>query len=137
MRRARERKWRSHSRRSTGTAPASGFTRVPFASASPGAEQPLLASELLGYALGRLMSEVLLGRAGEAALDRYESLRRPAAQEVLALAGRLTEAATLRRTWQRVVRNFALSSLAAMPWFRRRLALNLSGIARRSALPAD
>ncbi|MCL7465534.1 phage tail tube protein [Phaeovulum sp. NW3] len=32
-----------------GTPPASGFTRIPFASATLGAEQPLLASELLGY----------------------------------------------------------------------------------------
>jgi hypothetical protein len=32
-----------------GTPPASGFTRIPFASTSLGAEQPLLASELLGY----------------------------------------------------------------------------------------
>ena len=32
-----------------GTAPASGFMQMPFASASLGAEQPLLASELLGY----------------------------------------------------------------------------------------
>jgi hypothetical protein len=32
-----------------GTPPASGFTKMPFASATLGAEQPLLASELLGY----------------------------------------------------------------------------------------
>lgn len=32
-----------------GTPPASGFTRMPFASATLGAEQPLLNSELLGY----------------------------------------------------------------------------------------
>ena len=32
-----------------GTAPASGYTRVPFASTSLGAQQPLLSSELLGY----------------------------------------------------------------------------------------
>jgi hypothetical protein len=32
-----------------GTAPATGYTRVPFASAALGAEQPLLANELLGY----------------------------------------------------------------------------------------
>ncbi len=32
-----------------GIAPASGFMQMPFASASLGAEQPLLASELLGY----------------------------------------------------------------------------------------
>jgi hypothetical protein len=32
-----------------GTPPASGFTRMPFASTTLGAEQPLLTSELLGY----------------------------------------------------------------------------------------
>ena len=32
-----------------GTPPASGFTRMPFASTSLGAEQPLLGSELLGF----------------------------------------------------------------------------------------
>jgi len=32
-----------------GTAPASGYFQMPFASASLGAEQPLLSSELLGY----------------------------------------------------------------------------------------
>jgi hypothetical protein len=32
-----------------GTPPASGFTRMPFARTTLGAEQPLLASELLGY----------------------------------------------------------------------------------------
>jgi len=32
-----------------GTAPASGFFRMPFASATLGSEQPLLNSELLGY----------------------------------------------------------------------------------------
>ena len=32
-----------------GTAPASGYMQMPFASASLGAEQPLLGSELLGY----------------------------------------------------------------------------------------
>ncbi len=32
-----------------GTPPVSGFTRMPFASTSLGAEQPLISSELLGY----------------------------------------------------------------------------------------
>jgi hypothetical protein len=32
-----------------GTAPAGGYTRLPFASTSLGAQQPLLSSELLGY----------------------------------------------------------------------------------------
>ena len=32
-----------------GTPPASGYTRMPFASTSLGSEQPLISSELLGY----------------------------------------------------------------------------------------
>ena len=32
-----------------GTPPVSGYTRMPFASTTLGAEQPLLNSELLGY----------------------------------------------------------------------------------------
>jgi hypothetical protein len=32
-----------------GTPPVGGFTKMPFASTSLGAEQPLLTSELLGY----------------------------------------------------------------------------------------
>ena len=32
-----------------GTPPVGGFTKMPFASTSLGAEQPLLNSELLGY----------------------------------------------------------------------------------------
>ena len=32
-----------------GTPPASGYFKMPFASATLGAEQPLLESELLGY----------------------------------------------------------------------------------------
>lgn len=32
-----------------GTPPVSGFTKMPFASTTLGAEQPLLNSELLGY----------------------------------------------------------------------------------------
>ena len=32
-----------------GTPPASGYTRLPFASTTLGSEQPLITSELLGY----------------------------------------------------------------------------------------
>ena len=46
-----------------GTAPAIGFTRMPFASTTLGSEQPLLNSELLGYGrdplgvVGRLLAD--------------------------------------------------------------------------------
>jgi len=37
-----------------GTPPAGGFVRIPFASATLGADQPLLSNELLGYGRGRI-----------------------------------------------------------------------------------
>jgi hypothetical protein len=43
-----------------------------------------------------LLNEVISGRRDDAALDRYEALRRPTAEEVLALAGRLTTLAMVR-----------------------------------------
>jgi 2-polyprenyl-6-methoxyphenol hydroxylase-like FAD-dependent oxidoreductase len=102
---------------------------------SPAGGQGMNTGIVDAVVLGRLLSDVLLGRAGEATLNRYEMLRRPAAAKVLALTGRMTKAATLRGAWQRRLRNAVLSLLASLPWFRSRLALNLSGIARRSALP--
>ena len=104
---------------------------------SPAGGQGMNTGLVDAYTLGCLLSDVVLGHAAEASLDRYETLRRPAAAKVLALAGRLTEAATLRTKWKRQLRNFGLSMLAGIPSFRTRLALNLSGIARRAAAPVD
>lgn len=104
---------------------------------SPAGGQGMNTGMVDAYALGCLLSDVILGRAAEASLDRYEALRRPAAAEVLALAGRLTEAATLRAVWKRRIRNAVLGMAARFPAFRDRLALNLSGIARRAAVPAE
>ncbi|MCB1372587.1 MAG: FAD-dependent monooxygenase [Rhodobacteraceae bacterium] len=104
---------------------------------SPAGGQGMNTGMMDAYALGCLLSDVILGHATEASLDRYEALRRPAAAEVLALAGRLTEAATLRAVWKRRVRNAVLGVAARFPAFHDRLALNLSGIARRAAVPAE
>jgi 2-polyprenyl-6-methoxyphenol hydroxylase-like FAD-dependent oxidoreductase len=104
---------------------------------SPAGGQGMNTGIVDAVVIGRLLSEVLLGRAGEVTLNRYEILRRPAAAKVLSLTGRMTKAATLRGTWQRRLRNLLLSVLARLPWFRKGLALNLSGIARRSAVPTD
>jgi len=100
---------------------------------SPAGGQGMNTGLVDAYTLGRLLSEVILGKSDEASLDQYETLRRPAAAKVLSLAGRLTEAATFHAPWKRRLRNFVLSTVARMPSFRTRLALNLSGIARRSA----
>lgn len=100
---------------------------------SPAGGQGMNTGLVDAVTLGTLMAAVLGGRADERTLDRYEALRRPAAAKVLDLAGRLTAAATLGAPWKRRLRNLALSAAARLPAFRRRLALNLSGIARRSA----
>lgn len=74
-----------------------------------------------------------LGRAlegDEAALDAYGAERRPIAQQVIALAHRLTRLATVPPA-RRLLRNALLSLLALCPPFRRRLAWQLSGLAYR------
>lgn len=83
--------------------------------------------------LGRLLPEVLSGRQPESFLDRYETLRRPAAKQVLALSGRLTAAAMITGYLPRQLRNFAFRIIGCIPPLRQKLELNLSGIARRSA----
>lgn len=77
----------------------------------------------------------------ETLLDDYGAMRRPAAVAVLALAGRLTKLALVRGRAPRTLRNLLLRTLGRMPWFRRKLAMQLSGLARRefaevSGLPA-
>jgi 2-polyprenyl-6-methoxyphenol hydroxylase-like FAD-dependent oxidoreductase len=83
--------------------------------------------------LGRLLADVLHGRRGDEALDFYGDLRRPAAQQVLRLSGRLTAMATMKRAPQRMLRNIGLRIVDALPIARRRIAMNLSGLARRAA----
>lgn len=84
--------------------------------------------------LGRLLAETLSGRSPDSALDRYEALRRPAAQQVLKLAGRLTGMATVRSAPRRFLRNLALTLMDRLPPARRRLEMNLSGLSRRAAV---
>ena len=57
-----------------GTAPAGGYTRVPFASTSLGAQQPLLSSELLGY--GRDPLRTGQGRGDRRRRRRHADRRR-------------------------------------------------------------
>jgi 2-polyprenyl-6-methoxyphenol hydroxylase-like FAD-dependent oxidoreductase len=100
---------------------------------SPAGGQGMNTGLVDAYTLGSLLANVLSGRASEQALDQYEALRRPAAAKVLELAGALTSAATVASPWKRRMRNLALSLVSKLPVFRERLALNLSGISRRSA----
>jgi len=87
--------------------------------------------------LGQLLADVIRGKRPESELDRYEQLRRPAAAEVLALAGRLTALATLRGGFRRTMRNAVFSMLDRIGPVKHRLLLNLSGLGRRhlSRLP--
>jgi 2-polyprenyl-6-methoxyphenol hydroxylase-like FAD-dependent oxidoreductase len=80
--------------------------------------------------LGRLLADVIDGRRPEAALDDYVHLRRPAAAEVIALASRLTGLATTRGFVRRTVRNLLLSAMNCLRPATRKLAMNLSGLAR-------
>jgi len=83
--------------------------------------------------LGGLLADVVTGRRDQRMLDQYESLRRPAAKQVLGLAGRLTHMATMKRAPQRLLRNMLLRIVNRLPAARRRLELGLSGLSRRSA----
>ena len=83
--------------------------------------------------LGRLLADVVRGAAPDSHLDQYEALRRPAAQQVLNLVGRMTGMATMTNPLQRRLRNAWLRLLNALPPARRRFAMNLSGLARRAA----
>jgi 2-polyprenyl-6-methoxyphenol hydroxylase-like FAD-dependent oxidoreductase len=80
--------------------------------------------------LGQLLSDVIRGRRIEEALDLYETLRRPAAVEVLALAGRLTKLATTRSRFIRAVRNAVFLMINHIKPAKLRMMLNLSGLGR-------
>jgi 2-polyprenyl-6-methoxyphenol hydroxylase-like FAD-dependent oxidoreductase len=88
--------------------------------------------------LGELLADVLSGRRPESHLDLYEAQRRPAAKEVLRLAGRLTHMATMKNAPQRFVRNLVLRTINRVPFLRRQLEMGLSGLSRQAAaeLPA-
>lgn len=74
----------------------------------------------------------VVGRGeSEALLDDYGATRRPAAVQVLGLAGRMTKLALVRGRVPRMLRNLMLQVLRRMPWFQRKLAMQLSGLARR------
>ena len=81
--------------------------------------------------LGQLLADVIRGRRSEAALDLYETLRRPAAASVLALAGRLTMLATMRGKAKRVARNALFWLVNRIGPAKRALMMNLSGLARQ------
>lgn len=98
---------------------------------SPAGGQGMNTGLVDAVVLGQLLADVLSGKAPEATLDLYEEKRRPAAAEVLELASRLTKIATVRSSLGRIGRNLVLRVLGSSPVFRRKLTLNLSGLARK------
>lgn len=95
---------------------------------SPAGGQGMNAGILDAMRLSEALVEALAGDA--AALDRYGSERRPVAQQVVALADRLTRMATVR-PGLRHLRNVLLLALSRLPRFRRNLAWRLSGLVYR------
>ncbi|SCG19272.1 2-polyprenyl-6-methoxyphenol hydroxylase [Micromonospora echinofusca] len=79
--------------------------------------------------LGHTLADVLAG-APETLLDAYAARRRPMAEEVVALAARLTRLATLPPA-ARPARNLLLRLLGAVPPARHRVAMRLSGLHHR------
>ena len=95
---------------------------------SPAGGQGMNVGILDAIALARALRQALAGN--EAALDAYGGARRPVAQQVIALADRLTRMATAR-PGLRAARNFLLRTLARLPMVREQLAWRLSGLVYR------
>lgn len=97
---------------------------------SPAGGQGMNTGLVDAVVLGRMLARAI--RDGdESGLDEYAQMRRPAAVEVLALAGRLTSMATLRGRFQRMCRNGLLAILGQFPPARKKLLMGLSGLSRR------
>lgn len=97
---------------------------------SPAGGQGMNTGLVDAVVLGRLLTQaVKQGRDG--ALDAYERKRRPAAQKVLSLSGQLTGIAMTRGAFPRWLRNRRLTMIGHIPPLRRKLEMNLSGLARR------
>ncbi len=95
---------------------------------SPAGGQGMNAGILDAVRLAEALVDALAGDTS--ALDRYGRERRPIAQQVVALADRLTRLATVRPAW-RMPRNLLLSALSRLPFVRRDLAMRLSGLVYR------
>ena len=78
---------------------------------------------------GQFLSRVLSGESPNI-LDDYAAARRRTAEQVVALAGRLTDMATASSR-RRPIRNRLMRIAGRIPAIRRRLAWRLSGLDRR------
>ncbi|WBB65723.1 FAD-dependent oxidoreductase [Micromonospora sp. WMMD812] len=86
-------------------------------------------------AAGTALADVLAG-GPETLLDDYTARQRPMAEDVLRFAAGLTRLATLPPAG-RPVRDALFRVLGALPPARQRIALRLSGLSHREALPGD
>ncbi|WP_375451863.1 FAD-dependent oxidoreductase [uncultured Devosia sp.] len=100
---------------------------------SPAGGQGMNTGLVDAVVLGELLAQVVAGGRPDAVLEAYERLRRPAAAQVLKLAGGLTELATMRNRLSRGLRNLGLGALNAIAPARRKLLLGLSGLGRAAA----
>ena len=100
---------------------------------SPAGGQGMNTGIVDAVTLAGMLAEVVRGERPDAWLDGYGALRRPAAEQVFALSSRLTALATTRGPARQAVRNAFLSILGTLPPARRRIEMNLSGLARRDA----
>ncbi|HET7674684.1 MAG TPA: FAD-dependent monooxygenase, partial [Gammaproteobacteria bacterium] len=83
--------------------------------------------------LGALLADVLAGRVETGALDGYERVRRPIAEEVVRTTDRMTRFATLQKPWQRRLRNGVMRAAGHIPALRHGLVMQLSELATRPA----
>lgn len=97
---------------------------------SPAGGQGMNTGIVDAIVLGQILADVATGAREEAAIDLYQALRRPAAAQVIGIADRLTTMATLRSPLKRLLRNALLSIIDSIPFWKRRIGLNLSGLAR-------
>jgi 2-polyprenyl-6-methoxyphenol hydroxylase-like FAD-dependent oxidoreductase len=104
---------------------------------SPAGGQGMNTGIVDAIVLSRALVGVVRDGAPDALLDAYSAARRPAAQEVLALASRLTRIAVVKSAAGRKLRNAVLRMLDHLPPFKRKLTMGLSGLGRRrfSRLP--
>lgn len=123
---------------------AQSFRRGPFLLMgdaahvhSPAGGQGMNTGLIDAVVLSGALAKVVRDEAPEGLLDRYSEQRRAAAEQVLHLAGRLTNMAMLRSPTARTGRNLMLRVLNRFGGFRNRMAMNLSGLSRRALAELD
>lgn len=98
---------------------------------SPAGGQGMNTGLVDAVVLGQLLTRAI--QTGDhSVLSQYQSMRRPAAQEVLGMVGWLTRIATLRGSLKQALRDAALSVMNILPPVRNKLMMNLSGLSRQA-----